>query len=133
MIRRIASLALMLSLAAACGSDTATPADDGSEPDRRTGTDYVSNGLPAPFVEGDVLRLTLGEDMISFQATCNIFSGNVEREGDVLHVSNLGGTEMGCPGAGQKQDQWLVDFFSAGPTTTMDGTDLALRNGDVEI
>ncbi len=132
MIGRIAGLALMLSLTAACGSDTATPAADGS-PDRRTGTDYVSDGLPAPFVEGDVLRLTLGEGTISFQATCNTFSGNLEREGDVLHVSNLGGTEMGCPGAGQKQDQWLVDFFSAGPTETMDGTDLALRNGDVEI
>jgi heat shock protein HslJ len=93
----------------------------------------VADGLPAPFVEGDVLRLTLGEDTLSFQATCNIFSGNLEREGDVLHVTNLGGTEMGCPGAGHEQDEWLVDFFSGGPTATMDGTDLALRKGDVEI
>ena len=132
MIGRIAGLALLLSLVA-CGSDTATPGDDGSQPDRRTGTDYVADGLPAPFVDGDVLRLTLGEDTLSFQATCNIFSGNLEREGDVLHVTSLGGTEMGCPGAGHEQDEWLVDFFSGGPTATMDGTDLALRKGDVEI
>ena len=133
MIARIAGLALVLSLAAACGSDTATPADDGSEPDRRTDTDYVADGLPAPFGEGDVLRLTLGGDTISFQATCNILSGNLQREGDVLRVSNLGATEMGCPGAGHEQDEWLMDFFSGGPTATMDGTDLALRQGEVEI
>ena len=131
MIGRIVGLALLLLLLGACGSDTATPA--ASDPDPAIGGDYVSDGLPAPFGDGDVLRLTLADGTASFQATCNSMSGNATWDDGVLRVDNIGGTEMGCPGAGFAQDEWLVDFFSSEPTVTLDGDDVSLTSGEDTI
>jgi heat shock protein HslJ len=133
MIGRIAGLALILALAAACGSDTATPGDADPKPDQRVGGDYVSDALPAPFGDGDVLRLTLADGTISFQATCNIMSGNAMWDDGVLSVTNVGGTEMGCPGAGFEQDEWLVDFFTSEPAVRRDGDDVSITRGVDEI
>ncbi len=126
MIRRIMGLALLLPLAA-CGSDTATPGDP--DPGPSIGGDYVSNGLPAPFEDGDVMRLTLADGTVSFQATCNTMSGNATWDDGVLRVDGLGGTEMGCPGAGFDQDEWLVDFFSGEPIVELDGDDVSITRG----
>jgi heat shock protein HslJ len=131
MIGRIVGLALLLPLLAACGSDTATPGD--ADPDLAIGGDYVSNGLPAPFKDGDVMRLTLDDGSIGFQATCNSMSGNASWDDGVLRVDSIGGTEMGCPGAGFDQDEWLVDFFSSEPAVALDGDDLSITRGDDTI
>jgi heat shock protein HslJ len=131
MIGRIVGLALLLPLLAACGSDTATPGD--ADPDLAIGGDYVSNGLPAPFQDGDVMRLTLDDGSIGFQATCNSMSGNASWDDGVLRVDTIGGTEMGCPGAGFDQDEWLVDFFSSEPAVALDGDDLSITRGDDTI
>lgn len=135
MIGRIAGLTLILGLASGCGSDTATPGDgDGDATrDQGIGGDYVSDGLPDPFGEGDVLRLTLADGTISFQATCNTMSGNATWDDGALVVTNVGGTEMGCPGAGFEQDEWLVDFFTSEPAIRLDGDDVAVTRGADEI
>jgi heat shock protein HslJ len=130
MIGRIVGLALLLPLLAACGSETATPGDDIPAPDQGIGGDYVSNGLPAPFTDGDVMRLTLADGSISFQATCNSMSGNATWDDGVLRVDSIGGTEMGCPGAGFDQDEWLVDFFSSEPAVALDGDDVSITRGE---
>ena len=75
----------------------------------------MADGLPDPFDEGDVLRVTFGNGEIRFQATCNTMSGSAEWDDGVLRVSQVGGTEMGCPGAGHEQDEWLIDFFTSSP------------------
>ena len=131
MIGRIVGLALLLPLLAACGSDTATPGD--ADPAPAIGGDYVSNGLPAPFGDGDVLRLTLADGTASFQATCNTMSGNATWDDGVLRVDSIGGTEMGCPGAGFDQDEWLVDFFSSEPAVKLDGDDVSITRGEDTI
>ncbi len=59
--------------------------------------------------------MTFREGEVSFQATCNTMSGDATLEDDVLVVDSVGGTEMGCPGAGFEQDEWLVDFFTSRP------------------
>lgn len=133
MIGRIVGLALILPLVAACGSDTAAPGDADPTPDQGIGGDYVSDGLPAPFGEGDVLRLTIAHGTISFQATCNTMSGNVTWDDGALVVTNVGGTEMGCPGAGFEQDEWLVDFFTSKPGIRLDGDDVAITRDGEEI
>jgi heat shock protein HslJ len=133
MIGGIAGAALVLWLVAACGSDTATPGDADPEPTPGIRGDYVSDGLPAPFGEGDVLRLTLANGTISFQATCNTMSGNATWDDGSLVVTNVGGTEMGCPGAGFEQDEWLVDFFTSEPAIRLDGGDVAIARGEDEI
>jgi len=133
MIGRIVGVTLVCQLLAACGSETATPGDADPQPDPGIGGEYVSDGLPDPFGEGDVLRLSLADGTISFQATCNTMSGNATWDDGVLRVDSIGGTEMGCPGAGFEQDEWLVDFFAGRPTIRLDGDDVAVTRGDDQI
>lgn len=135
MIRRaLCALApTLLLVTAGCGSTTSTPPH---AHDRATGEvrgDYVSDGLPDPFGDGDALRVTFRDGNISFSATCNTMSGSAERQGGTLSVSRLAGTEMGCPGRGAQQDQWLVDFFTSGPDISVDGTDVRLAADGDEI
>ncbi|MGZ5401128.1 MAG: META domain-containing protein, partial [Nocardioides sp.] len=134
MTRLLALLAALL-LLAACGSDTAAPplATPATGPAEEPAGDYVADGLPSPFEDGDTLRVTVRDGEISFHATCNTMSGRVAWEDGELRISNLGGTEMGCQGAGLEQDEWLVDFFSSSPDVTVDGTDVRLASGDDEI
>ena len=117
-----------VSLLASCGSAPAAPGVN-----ETPSGDFVSDGLPGPFDEGDVLRVTFREGDISFQATCNSMFGSADLEDDVLVVSSVGGTEMGCPGAGHEQDEWLVDFFTSSPALTVDGSHVRLATDDAEI
>lgn len=93
--------------------------------------DYVSDGAPnPPFRDGsEPIRLRLRDGEISFSASCNQFSGQATWDDGVLRTSALGGTEMGCPGTRQTQDEWMIDFFGSTPTLELDGTDLAIRSG----
>ena len=133
MTRLLAVLAA-LPLLAACGADAAAPPRGAPAPAGGPAVgDYVADGLPAPFEEGDALRVTFRDGEISFQATCNTMSGRAAWDDGVLVVSNLGGTEMGCMGAGFDQDEWLVDFFTSSPDVLVDGTDVRLATDDDEI
>lgn len=131
------SLVLIAGLAlVGCGSQTATPSGSpgtSTAPDVGISGEYAAVGLPAPFDPGDELRLTFGDGEISFQATCNSFSGNARWDDGVLAVDELGGTEMGCPGKGHDQDQWLTEFLAAAPTIDVDGRDVRLTHDGTEI
>lgn len=128
----IASLTLALS---ACGSheaqftDQAAAAKSGGE----LAGQYVADGLPSPFGESDSLSITIDGNHIAFGATCNTMSGSLEQSGSQLHVSDIGTTLKGCTEAGQAQDQWLNDFFAAGPSYVIDGNNITLQSGGEEI
>ncbi len=123
-----------LLLLAACGTDSAGSSRGGRAPTEGPAAgDYVADGLPAPFEAGDTLRVTLGDGEISFQATCNTTSGLIDWDDGVLRASSLGSTEMGCPGPGSEQDEWLVDFFTASPAFQVDGMDVRLATDADEI
>jgi len=132
MTRRLTFLAA-LPLLASCGADTAAPPQGTPAPADAPVGNYVADGLPAPFEDGDSLRATFRDGEISFQATCNTMSGRAEWDDGVLRVSNVGGTEMGCPGTGFEQDEWLVEFFTSSPEFLIDGTDVRLSADDDEI
>jgi heat shock protein HslJ len=123
---RLASVGL-IALAAAlvgCGEESAV-----GEPTDDLGGEYVGEGPVRLFPDGSgPIRLTLRDGEISFTASCNHFSGQATWDDGVLRTSTLGGTEMGCPGARQTQDEWMVDFFGSSPTLELDGTDLAVRS-----
>jgi heat shock protein HslJ len=52
----------------------------------------------------------------------------------MLRTSALGGTEMGCPGAGHAQDEWMVELFGSSPELELDGTAaLAVRSEAAEV
>ncbi len=128
-MRSLVAPLFLLPLLVGCGSAAAPPVADGPA----LAGDYVADGLPAPYAEGDALRVTFQDGEVSFSATCNQMSGTADWSDRRLDVSSVGGTEMGCPGRGAAQDEWLVDFFTSQPSLTVDGTDVRLASGDVEI
>lgn len=106
---------LALPLLAACGGEESVPIDR-SAPQQLPVGELVAVDLPPPFGEGDQLRASFEDGEVTFAATCNTMYGTVSLDGDVLVVDSVGGTEMGCPGAGVEQDEWLVDLFTSRPT-----------------
>ena len=118
-------LVVPLLLLGGCGDRAGvTSADDdgGGDAPPSTGPgigQYVAADLPPPYAAGDELRLTIRPGELSAQATCNTFSGRADWSGGVLDLRNLAGTEMGCPGDGHAQDEWLVDFLTSSPAVEL--------------
>ena len=133
MIRRLLVSGMAVLAVAGCGNSTgATGAGDPAEAPPRPG-DYVATGLPEPFAEDDTLRLTVRDGEISAQATCNTMGGTAEWARGVLEVTDLAGTEMGCPGDGHAQDEWLVDFLTASPAYDVEGDTFTLTRDEDRI
>lgn len=128
MIRIAVALAAALMLTG-CGAEQAASPSDPAGP---TG-DFVADDLPDPFGPDDQLRVTLSHDGVSFTATCNHMSGSTEVVDRALVVTGIGGTEMGCPGPGFAQDEWLVEFFSGSPELERKDPGFTLSDGDVTL
>jgi heat shock protein HslJ len=126
-----AGLILLSLVLAGCGEESVQAT---GEPTNDIAGEYVGDGPVRLFPDGSApIRLTLRDGEISFTAGCNHFSGRATWGDGVLRTGALGGTEMGCPGGRQKQDEWMVDFFGSSPKLELDGTDLALRSGNEEV
>jgi len=127
-----AGLVVLSLVLAGCGVDSVQGI---GEPTNDLDGNYVSEGAPGPpFRDGsEPIRLTLHDGEIAFTAACNHFSGRATWDDGVLRTSALGGTEMGCPGARQTQDDWMIEFFGSEPTIHSDGTDIRLRSGQDEV
>ncbi|RDI67298.1 META domain-containing protein [Nocardia pseudobrasiliensis] len=82
------------------------------------------DGTPIP--GGGPLVLTFADGRVSAQAGCNTSSGPVAFDGDVLRVSGLATTMMGCPGERGGADGWQTELLQAAPTWKLDGTTLTL-------
>lgn len=125
-------LAVLVLLLAGCGSEQ-EPGDPSGPPELPQG-EYVAGGLPAPYGRDDVVRVTFHDGTVSFRATCNTMSGNASVDADgVLSVDSVGGTEMGCPGNGVAQDEWLVDFFTSRPVLQTRDVGLSLAADDTSL
>jgi heat shock protein HslJ len=128
---RLASVGLvaLAAVLTGCGEEHAQGFLDPGAPADPGGGEYVGDGPVRLFPDGSApILLTLSDGEISFTASCNHFSGQATWDDGVLRTGNLGGTEMGCPGASQEQDEWMIDFFGSSPTLELDGTDLAVRS-----
>jgi heat shock protein HslJ len=122
-----AGLVLLSLVLAGCGKESVQGTD---EPTNDLAGEYVGDGPARLFPEGSApIRLTLHDGEISFTAACNHFSGRASWDDGVLRATGMGGTEMGCSGLRQQQDQWMVRFFGSSPRVELDGTDLAVRSG----
>ena len=123
----------LIALAAAlagCGDVTVEGIGDPTDP---VAGEYVGDGPVRIFPEGSApIRLSLRGGEISFTASCNHFSGRATWD-DTLRTGALGGTEMGCPGTRQKQDEWMVRFFGSSPRLELDGPDLVVRSRSSEV
>jgi len=79
------------------------------------------------------IRLGFEGDQLSADAGCNHMSGVAALDADTLTVTNLAGTEMGCPDGRNDQDAWLGSFLGAGPTVDLADDTLTLTGSDVVI
>jgi heat shock protein HslJ len=114
-----------------CGGESVQGIGEPTDP---VAGEYLGDGPARVFPDGSApIRLTLRDGEISFTASCNQFSGQATWDDGVLRTSALGGTEMGCPGARQKQDDWMIEFFGSSPTLELDGTDLAVRSDETRV
>ena len=130
-----AVLALFLS---ACGDDDSTPTatDDaaGVSLDDLDGRVFASVRVDGhQLIDDTRIRLGFAGNELSAEAGCNHLFGTAAIDGDTLTVSNVGGTEMGCPDGRGDQDIWLTEFLDAGATLALDDGTLTLTGGDVVI
>ncbi|GAA1478553.1 hypothetical protein GCM10009623_29990 [Nocardioides aestuarii] len=125
-------LPALVLLLAGCGSEQ--PPDDFPPSAGLPSGDYVATVLPTPFALGDEVQLTLDGTQLTVRGTCNTLSGDVELDAEgVLTVDSVGGTEMGCPGNGFEQDDWLVDFLTSRPVLETLDAGFSLRSGDTTV
>jgi hypothetical protein len=127
-------LVALAAVLTACGKEHVQGFPDPGAASDPVGGEYVGDGPVRLFPDGsEPIRLTLRKGEISFTAGCNHFSGRATWDDGVLRTSGLGGTEMGCPGNGQKQDEWMIAFFGSSPRLELDGTDLAVRSEEARV
>lgn len=139
----IAASMLLVASLTGCAGDAARdgaagehPAAPAALPQGRTfvSTAVTAAGQPKPLVPGTTIRLRIpSPDRISVQAGCNTAEGTARIDGTTLVVDDLATTDMGCEQALQQQDEWIHGFFRARPTWDLTGTDLVLKNADLEL
>ena len=84
-------------------------------------------------VAGTELRLGFDDGQLSVTAGCNSLSGPYTLDGEVLTVSDLAGTEMGCGPALMEQDTWIADVLSRDVTVSVEGAELTVSAADTTI
>jgi heat shock protein HslJ len=123
----VAALGLIV---AACGDDDAsTPSAE-----QLDGQTFESTSVEGrELVGGTKVTLNFDDDGLAVRAGCNTLFGGFEIAGGVIAVGAMAQTMMACTDDLTQQDQFLVEFFEAGPTITLDHETLTLTGRDVTI
>jgi heat shock protein HslJ len=136
--------ALLLGAAAsACSSSSSDGADDPAPRDAAVAhplvdrtfvsTSVTEDGDPKALVDGTEVTLGFEGGQLQANAGCNHLLGDLAIEDDTLVVTRMGGTEMGCPGGRQEQDDWLIGVLTSSPTWRLDGDTLTITSGTTTI
>ncbi|MGW5382738.1 META domain-containing protein [Nocardia sp. NPDC003963] len=124
-----AAISLLLLAATACSHNEPAPPEP--TPMGRTYISTEVTGTPIP--GGGPLTLTFADDRISAAAGCNTHSGAVDLRDNVLHVSDLASTLVGCPGDRAGSDAWIGDLLRADPTWQLDRDRLTLTGKETTV
>lgn len=121
----------------ACSSGASTgPGGTGPAtlgPDRLDGRTFLSIAIDGhALVANSQIRLTFHGDQIGAAAGCNSMGGTYQLDGNVLHVGQLGTTDMACDPELMAQDTWVAALLD-GATIALDGDTLTLTHGDVRV
>jgi heat shock protein HslJ len=96
-------------------------------------TSVTEDGQDRPLEPGTAISLAFTEDQVAASAGCNSMSGSTSWEGDVLVVSRVGGTEMGCDPPLMRQDEWLVGVLSSRPVVEVNEAGMTLTSGGLVL
>lgn len=123
---RRAWLSLFVLGYSACGGESSEPTVDGRDfvLDSTQGFEVLDDGT---------VRLSFADGRLSFYAGCNSYGGKYELEGARLVVSDLDGTEKGCPPKNLAQDEWLSAFFTGSPGFVLNADTLTLRSDEATL
>lgn len=84
-------------------------------------------------VEGTRISLTFIDDRIGANLGCNGLGGTYAVDGDVLVVSELSMTEMGCDPARHDQDEWFAGLLTSRPIVGFADSVVTLDAGDTVV
>jgi heat shock protein HslJ len=97
-------------------------------------TFYSTEVVGHDLVEGSRITVSFPTaGTLSANAGCNTMSGSWKATGEVLVVSTMAMTQMGCSPELMAQDTWLAQQFSKGVTVHLDGDTLTLTTVDGTI
>ena len=113
---RIATLAMLLAVTAACTSTSA---------ESLTGSWQLSSGQvdggPLVLVDGWPISLEFDEGQLGGTAACNSYGGAFVRQGDMLTISELANTEMACsPSAVMDSESAYLSALTQVTTVTIE-------------
>jgi heat shock protein HslJ len=98
------------------------------------GKTFVSTAIEGrPPTAGTNVTISFDDDGVAVNAGCNTLFGAATIEGGTLQVGAMGQTMMACTDDLTEQDTFLAEFFTAGPTITLDDDTLVLTGPDATI
>ncbi len=113
------------------GGSASTPSGDGVRDDLAGRSFESAEGV---LVTDAPITIAFGKGAtVSAYGGCNHFGGTAVWDGDVVTVTDMMGTEMGCDSGLMGQDQWLTGWLGAGVTVALDGDHLTLTGGDTTL
>ncbi len=134
---RLAALFVVGVVLVACGSDSDEAGQNDLLGRAFRSTAVTEKSEPRPLVPDTHINLRFeqreGQGVVGWQAGCNTFSADVEISADILIVGGIVGTEIGCPGDLQQQDEWLADFFGSDPEWQLSDDTLSLTSHNTVI
>ena len=68
-----------------------------------------------------------------YSGDCNSFFGDFRIENTTFVVDGIGGTEMGCSSDLATEEDWLISFFTSGPTVGFDNDDLIFQSNGIAL
>jgi heat shock protein HslJ len=121
-------LALLLSLCASIAGCDAGSSRGDSLAVRLADREFLSLSLRGhELVEGTEIRVRFHDGELSASAGCNHMSGTFTIEGDVLRITSLSSTEIGCDPDLHAQDEWIQDLLTDSPTLELDDPELTIE------
>lgn len=123
-------LAVLATAFAGCGD--AADAPDAADLE---GRGFASTSVEGrTLVPGSQVTIAFESERLSVNAGCNTIAGGWSvADGRLRTDGELAQTQMACPDALMRQDDWLGSFLSAEPRIALDGDDLTLAGEEATI
>lgn len=93
-------------------------------------------GRQPPVHQPPEIKLGFGSEQahnVGWTARCNDFGADARVTATRIEVEPAFGTEIGCPGGQEREDEWLLRFMDSDPEWRLDGNKLTLTSNRAQI